>query len=144
MMDKYTDSYIKEILQEVKTIAVIGASGKSNRDSFVVMKSLLEHGYKVFPVNPNEKDNLILGQLCYSSMDLIEVPIDMVDIFRASDAVLGVTEEAITIQAKVIWMQLDIINYDAEKLAQEAGLKVVMDRCPKIELNKPYWTSNKN
>jgi hypothetical protein len=68
----------------------------------------------------------------------------MVDIFRASDAVLGVTEEAITIQAKVIWMQLDIINYDAEKLAQEAGLKVVMDRCPKIELNKPYWTSNKN
>lgn len=77
-------------------------------------------------------------------MELIEEPIDMVDIFRASDAVLGVTEEAITIQAKVIWMQLDIINYDAEKLAQEAGLKVVMDRCPKIELNKPYWTSNKN
>ena len=95
-------------------------------------------------VNPNEKDNLILGQLCYSSMDLIEEPIDMVDIFRASDAVLGVTEEAITIQAQVIWMQLDIINYDAEELAQEAGLKVVMDRCPKIELNKPYWTSNKN
>ena len=108
------------------------------------MKVLLDSGYKVFPVNPNEKDNIILGQSCYADLNSIDESIDMVDIFRATEAVLGVTKEAIEIGAKVLWTQLDIINIEAAKIAQNAGLKVVMNRCPKIELAKEYWTSNKN
>jgi predicted CoA-binding protein len=143
-MDNYSNNFLKAILEEVNTIALVGASSNPKRDSFVVMESLLKHGYEVFPVNPNEKGNLILGQQCYESLDSIKCSIDMVDIFRASEAVLGITQEAIQIDAKVIWMQLEIINNSAAKIAENAGLKVVMNRCPKIELAKPYWTSNQN
>tara|TARA_B100000768_G_C11270353_1_gene373118 strand:+ start:250 stop:681 length:432 start_codon:yes stop_codon:yes gene_type:complete len=143
-MDSYSDNFLKAILEEVNTIALVGASSNPKRDSFVVMESLLNHGYEVFPVNPNEKGNLILGQQCYESLDSIKCSIDMVDIFRAPEAVLGITHEAIQIDAKVIWMQLEIINNSAAKIAENAGLKVVMNRCPKIELAKPYWTSNQN
>ena len=143
-MDSYSDNFLKAILEEVNTIALVGASSNPKRDSFVVMESLLNHGYEVFPVNPNEKGNLILGQQCYESLDSIKCSIDMVDIFRAPEAVLGITQEAIQIDAKVIWMQLEIINNSAAKIAENAGLKVVMNRCPKIELAKPYWTSNQN
>lgn len=137
----YTDKYIKEILSEVKTIAVVGASSKPDRDSYKVVESLVAHGYKVFPVNPNEKDSSILGLNFYSNLKSIQDSVDMVDIFRLSNAVMGITQEAIEINAKVIWMQLEIINHEAANLAKAAGLKVVMDRCPKIELEKPYWTS---
>jgi predicted CoA-binding protein len=143
-MDNYSNNFLKAILEEVNTIALVGASSNPKRDSFVVMESLLNHGYEVFPVNPNEKGNLILGQQCYESLDSIKCSIDMVDIFRAPEAVLGITQEAIQIDAKVIWMQLEIINNSAAKIAENAGLKVVMNRCPKIELAKPYWTSNQN
>lgn len=143
-MDNYSNNFLKAILEEVNTIALVGASSNPKRDSFVVMESLLNHGYEVFPVNPNEKGNLILGQQCYESLDSIKCSIDMVDIFRAPEAILGITQEAIQIDAKVIWMQLDIINNNAAKIAENAGLKVVMNRCPKIELAKPYWTSNQN
>lgn len=143
-MDSYSDNFLKAILEEVNTIALVGASSNPKRDSFVVMESLLNHGYEVFPVNPNEKGNLILGQQCYESLDSIKCSIDMVDIFRAPEAVLGITHEAIQIDAKVIWMQLEIINNSAAKIAENAGLKVVMNRCPKIELAKPYWTSYQN
>ena len=143
-MDNYSNNFLKAILEEVNTIALVGASSNPKRDSFVVMESLLNHGYEVFPVNPNEKGNLILGQQCYESLDTIKCSIDMVDIFRAPEAVLGITQEAIQIDAKVIWMQLEIINNSAAKIAENAGLKVVMNRCPKIELAKPYWTSNQN
>ena len=143
-MDNYSNNFLKAILEEVNTIALVGASSNPKRDSFVVMESLLKHGYEVFPVNPNEKGNLILGQQCYESLDSIKCSIDMVDIFRAPEAILGITQEAIQIDAKVIWMQLDIINNNAAKIAENAGLKVVMNRCPKIELAKPYWTSNQN
>ena len=143
-MDSYSDNFLKAILEEVNTIALIGASSNPKRDSFIVMESLLNHGYEVFPVNPNEKGNLILGQHCYESLDSIKCPIDMVDIFRAPEAVLGITEEAIEIGSKVIWMQLEIINNSAAKIAEDAGLKVIMNRCPKIELAKPYWTSSQN
>ena len=143
-MDSYSDNFLKAILEEVNTIALVGASSNPKRDSFVVMESLLNHGYEVFPVNPNEKGNLILGQQCHESLDSIKCSIDMVDIFRAPEAVLGITQEAIQIDAKVIWMQLEIINNSAAKIAENAGLKVVMNRCPKIELAKPYWTSNQN
>ena len=138
MINDYPESFLKEILSEVKTIAVVGASNNSERDSYKVMKVLIDHGYKVFPVNPNQEGKLILGRLCYSDLSSISDQIDMVDIFRAEDAILGVTREAIKIGAKVLWTQLGLINKEASELAKDAGLKVVMDRCPKIELAKYY------
>ena len=132
----YSKKYIREILKEVKTIAVVGASSKSDRDSYKVMAALIEHGYQVFPINPNKEGNLILDQLCYSDLRSLKIKIDMVDVFRVKEAVMGVTKEAISIGAKVLWTQLGIINEEASKLAKDAGLKVVMNRCPKIELAK--------
>ena len=137
-MVNYSDSYIKEILDEVKTIAVVGASANQDRDSYKVMQVLMQHGYEVFPINPNEAGNIILGQLCYADLSSVAVKIDMVDVFRAADAVMGVTKEAIAIGATVLWTQLDIVHKEAAELAEQAGLKVVMDRCPKIELAKLY------
>ena len=137
-MNDYSENFLQEILSEVKTIAVVGASNNSERDSYKVMKVLIDHGYKVFPINPNQEGKLILGRLCYSDLSSISDQIDMVDIFRAEDAILGVTREAIKIGAKVLWTQLGLINKEASKLAKDAGLKVVMDRCPKIELAKYY------
>jgi hypothetical protein len=136
MIDKYSEAYIKEVLQEVKTIAVVGASANPERDSHKVMESLIQHGYQIFPINPNEQGNLILGQLCYADLGSVSEVIDMVDVFRAKDAVIGVTKEAIQIGAKVLWTQLGIINEEASDLATGAGLKVVMNRCPRIELAK--------
>ena len=136
MIVDYSETYIKEILREVKTIAVVGASGDHDRDSYKVMEALIQHGYQVFPINPNEEGNLILGQLCYAELSSVSAEIDMVDVFRDEDAVIGITKEAIKIGAKVLWTQLDIINEEAAELAKKAGLKVIMNRCPKIELAK--------
>ena len=137
----YSDKFLKNILEDTKSIAVVGASSKTYRDSYKVIAALIKHGYIVYPVNPNEVGNRILGIECYSNLDAIKEEIDMVDIFRSREAVLEVTNESINIGAKVIWMQLDIIHLEAEELAKKNGLKVVMNRCPKIELQKPYWTS---
>jgi hypothetical protein len=134
----YSQNHIKEILDEVKTIAVVGASANQDRDSYKVMQVLIQHGYKIFPINPNEEGNLILGQPCYADLRSVSGKIDMVDIFRATDAVMGATKEAIAIGATVLWTQLDIVNKEAAELAEQAGLKVVMNRCPKIELAKLY------
>ena len=136
MIEESSEAYIKEVLREVKTVAVVGASSNHERDSYKVMQSLIEHGYQIFPVNPNEKGNLILGQLCYSDLGSIPERMDMVDVFRAKDAVIEVTEEAIKVGAKVLWTQLGIVNDEASEIAKSAGLKVVMNRCPKIELEK--------
>ena len=136
MIVDYSETYIKEILREVKTIAVVGASGDHDRDSYKVMEALIQHGYQVFPINPNEEGNLILGQLCYADLSSVSADIDMVDVFRDEDAVIGITKEAIKIGAKVLWTQLDIISEEASELAKKAGLKVIMDRCPKKELTK--------
>tara|TARA_X000001036_G_C19985171_1_gene523921 strand:- start:11 stop:421 length:411 start_codon:yes stop_codon:yes gene_type:complete len=132
----YRESYIAEILKEVKTIAIIGASAKKNRDSFKVMQALIEYGYEVFPVNPNEEGNLILQKVCYKDLKSIKKKIDMVNIFRAPDAIMNIAEQSIENKVKVFWTQLGIINEEAAKLAQNAGLKVVMDRCSKMELDK--------
>ena len=137
-MVSYSESYIKEILDGVKTIAVVGASANQDRDSYKVMQVLIQHGYQIFPINPNEEGNLILGQPCYADLSSVSGKIDMVDVFRAADAVMGVTKEAIAIGATVLWTQLDIVHKEAAALAEQAGLKVVMDRCPKIELAKLY------
>ena len=137
-MADYHKGYIKEILEEVKTIAVVGASANQDRDSYKVMEALIQHGYQIFPINPYEEGNLILGQNCYANLSSVSKKIDMVDVFRAADAVMGVTREAIAVEASVLWTQLDIINKEAAEVAEQAGLKVVMDRCPKIELAKLY------
>ena len=136
--DHYSDDYLKNILTEVQSIALVGASPRADRDSHIVMKVLLEAGYQVIPVNPREAGNSILGQTCYGSLAEIDVPVDMVEIFRSSEAALGVTEEAVAIGAKVVWMQLQIVNYQAAEIAESSGIKVVMDRCPKLELQKAY------
>ena len=137
----YPDSFIKQILEESNTIAIVGASSKEDRDSYKVMKYLLQKGYKVFPVNPYESGKNILGQKCYEDLESIKQSVDIVDAFRAHEAVLGIAKQAIKISAKVLWTQEDIIHHEAAELVEKAGLKVVMDRCPKKELSKPYWTS---
>ena len=141
MIEDYADEYLKKILSETKTIAIVGASRDNERDSYKLMETLLSNGYVVFPVNPNEAGKKILGQICYASLHSINESVDMVDVFRASHAVVGIAKEAIQIRAKTLWTQLDVINDEAASIAKEAGLKVVMNRCPKIELTKPYWTS---
>ena len=133
---EYSEKYIKDILHEIETIAVVGASDNCERDSYKVMEVLIHHGYKVFPINPLHKGKIILGQLCYADLDSVSERIDMVDVFRAKDALIGVTREAINVKAKVLWTQLGLVNYEALDMAKKAGLKVVMDRCPKIELAK--------
>ena len=137
----YHDSFIKQILEESNTIAIVGASSKEDRDSYKVMKYLLQKGYKVFPVNPYESGKNILGQKCYEDLESIKQSVDIVNVFRAHEAVLGIAKQAIKISAKVLWTQEDIIHHEAAELVEKAGLKVVMDRCPKKELSKPYWTS---
>lgn len=137
----YSDAYIKNILEKTFTIAVIGASANKEKDSYKVMDSLIKNGYKVFPVNPNESGNLILGQECYSDIEDIKRHIDLVDIFREKKAVMGIAKQAIRIGAKFLWMQEGIIHNEAASLAESAGIKVIMNRCTKKELSKPYWTN---
>ena len=129
-----SDTEIKSILQQTKNIALVGISHKPHRASYQVAKFLMEKGYTVIPVNPKYKE--VLGETCYAELEDIPVAIDMVDCFRRSDTILPIAESAIKIGAKVLWMQLDVINEEAAKLAEEAGLQVVMDRCPKIEYYK--------
>jgi len=138
MIDNYSDEYLKQILAEVKSIAVVGASPNSHRDSFKVTKRLIDYGYRVIPVNPNEVGNDIFGLSFHADLKSIDGPIDMVDVFRSSDAIMSIAQEAIEIGAKVLWTQLEIINEEAASLAEKAGLKVVMNRCPKMELAKPF------
>ena len=123
-----------DILKNVNSIAIVGISSKEERDSYKVMKFLIERGYKVFPVNPNEEGKYILGRKCYKNLTDIDDEVDMVDVFRKKEFVYDITKEAIEINAKVLWTQLDIFCEDSGNLAEDAGLTVVMNKCPKIEL----------
>ena len=136
--DSYPDSYIRGILNTVKTIAIVGFSPKDTRPSYFVFKYLLERGYRVIPVNPGRAGQGFLGQKCYATLSDIPEPVDMIDIFRASKHVPAVVEEALTLKPRpqVIWMQLTIRNDAAAKRAEEAGIRVVMNRCPKIEYGR--------
>jgi len=136
--DAYPDSYIRGILNTVKTVAMVGFSPKENRPSYFVFKYLLERGYRVIPVNPGQAGKEVLGQKIYASLSDIPEPIDMVDIFRASENVLPIVDEALTLSPKpsVIWMQLTVRNDAAAERAEAAGMKVVMNRCPKIEYGR--------
>jgi len=129
-----TDNEIADILTSVKTIALVGASDNPARPSYGVMAYLIDQDYQVFPVNPTLAGQQILGQTVYGRLADIPVKVDMVDIFRRADAVYDLTQEAIAIDAGVIWMQLGIINEQAAVLAKNMGMRVVMDRCPKIEI----------
>ena len=119
----YSDKFLKNILEDTKSIAVVGASSKPHRDSYKVIAALIKYGYMVYPVNPNEVGNKILGLECFPDLNSIKQEIDMVDIFRSKDAVLEITNESIKIGAKIIWMQLDIIHMEAAELAKKNGLK---------------------
>lgn len=136
MTINYPKQFIKDILTSISTIAVVGGSSNKNRDSYKVMEFLIACGYKVIPINPYESGNSILGQYCYSSISDVKESIDMINIFRKKDAVIGITREAINLNIEVIWMQENIVDGGAEKLAKTAGIKVVMDRCTKKELIK--------
>lgn len=131
--DRYEDSYLRKILRECKTIAMVGASANWNRPSYFAMKYLLDRGYRVIPVNPAAAGQEIMGQKVYAALADLPVKADMVDIFRNSEAAGPITNDAIAHGAKVVWMQLGVVNEAAAQRAEVAGLKVVMNRCPKIE-----------
>ena len=137
MILSYADEHIKSILRATKTIAMIGASGNDMRPSYFAMMYLLAKGYAIHPVNPAMAGKTILGRTVYGSLKDVPAPVDMVEIFRASDAAPEIVREALTererLGLKVIWMQLGVISEEAAALAEAAGLTVIMDRCPKIE-----------
>ena len=135
----YNDNYIKDILSSVKTIAMVGASPDKTKFSYGVLRVLHETGYDMIPVNPRPGIEEIRGLKVYPNLKSIERPIDMVEVFRKSEDLYGIAEEAIEVGAKVLWGQIGVINHDAASLAEDAGLKVVMNRCPKIELFRPFW-----
>src|SRR6516164_11841458 len=136
--DSYDDSYIRGILNTVKTIAMVGVSANTSRPSYFAFKYLLERGYHMIPVNPGLAGGELLGQRVFAKLSDIPAPVDMVDIFRASRYALPIVAEAVALRPRpqVIWMQLSVRNDEAARLAEENGLKVVMNRCPKIEYGR--------
>ena len=130
----YEDAYIRTILRRTKTIAMVGASTNRQRPSYFAMKYLQAKGYRVIPVNPAAAGQDLLGETVRASLKDIDVPVDMVDVFRASEHVGPIADEAIAIGAKTLWMQLGVRNDAAAARAEAAGLKVVMNRCPAIEM----------
>ncbi|MCG8561573.1 MAG: CoA-binding protein [Hyphomicrobiales bacterium] len=142
--DEYAEDYLATILKEVNTIAMVGASADPTKFSYGVLRVLSETGYDMIPVNPKQAGAEIRGLPVYESLSAIDRPVDMVQMFRSPDAAPEVAQEAIDIGAKVLWMQLGVRNEEAARLAEEAGLKVVMNRCPKIELFRPFWKPRLN
>jgi predicted CoA-binding protein len=130
------DSQIAAMLTGARTIAMVGASDRPDRPSYGVMKFLQDQGYRVIPVNPAITGQHILGEYVWDSLDQLGMPIDIVDIFRRSDAVGPIVDDAIRVGARAVWMQLGVINPEAAARAEAAGLQVVMDHCPKIEIRR--------
>lgn len=128
------DAEIKALLEQTRTIALVGASDRPDRPSYRVMQSLQAHGYRVIPVNPQITGEHVHGEFVFRELSQLGDPIDMVDIFRNSAAAGEAVDQAIAVGAKAVWMQLGVINEEAAARAEAAGLKVVMDRCPAIEI----------
>ena len=135
----YDPSYLADILKSVKTIAMVGASGDKTKFSYGVLRQLSEIGYDILPINPNREIKEIRGLRVYRSLKEIEKQIDMVEVFRPANELYGIAEQAIEVGAKVLWGQIGVYDDRAAELAEAAGLKVVMNRCPKIELFRPFW-----
>ena len=133
--DRYDDSYISGILNSVRRVAIVGASANDVRPSYFVAKYLIDKGFEVYPVNPGQAGREILGRMTYAKLAEVPVPIDMVDIFRPSAAVPAIVDEVLALDPlpQVIWMQLTVRHDEAAAKAEAAGIKVVMNRCPKIE-----------
>lgn len=136
--ESYSDDFIREVLRDGRTIAMVGASANWNRPSFFAMKYLQQKGFRVIPVNPKEAaaGTEILGEKCYAALAEIPEQVDMVDCFRNAEAVPAIADEAIAIGAKILWMQLGVRHDEAAAKARAAGLRVVMNRCPKIEYGR--------
>jgi predicted CoA-binding protein len=132
--ETYPDPYLRDILSNACTIAVVGASPRRERPSHRVMAYLQRHGYRTIPVNPNAAGTAINGEICYARLADVPGPIDMVDVFRRTEAAGNVVEDAIAVGAKIVWMQLGVRDDAAAARAEAAGLKVVMNRCPAIEI----------
>ncbi|MYH60150.1 MAG: CoA-binding protein [Boseongicola sp. SB0675_bin_26] len=135
----YSDDDLQGILKSVKTVAMVGASPDRTKFSYGVLRVLSETGYDMIPVNPLPGLAEIRGIKVYPSLAAIDRPVDMVEVFRRPEDLMGVAHEAIEIRAKVLWGQIGVVDHNAATIAENAGLKVVMDRCPKIELFRPFW-----
>ena len=135
----YDPKYLADILKSVKTIAMVGASADKTKFSYGVLRQLSEIGYDILPINPNPNLTEIRGLRVYHSIEDLDKPIDMVDVFRPKEELYAITEQAIAVGAKVLWAQIGVYDNKAATLAEKAGLKVVMNRCPKIELFRPFW-----
>ena len=135
----YDPMYLADILKSVNTIAMVGASGDKTKFSYGVLRQLSEIGYDILPINPNPKITEIRGLRVYRALQDIDKQIDMVEVFRPANELYGIAEQAIEVGAKVLWGQIGVYDDKAAKLAEAAGLKVVMNRCPKIELFRPFW-----
>ena len=137
--EPYSDEYLQSILISVKTIAMVGASPDKTKFSYGVLRVLHETGYEMIPINPRPGLTEIRGLKVYPNLASIDRPVDMVEVFRKPEDLLGIAKEAIAIGAKVLWGQIGVRNDEAARLAEVAGMQVVMDRCPKIELFRPFW-----
>ena len=137
--EEYSAKYIADVLASVKTIAMVGASPDKTKFSYGVLRVLHETGYDMIPVNPKSGLTEIRGIPVFPNLESIDRKVDMVEVFRRPEDLLNIAKQAIDIGAKVLWGQIGVINYEAAKIAEEAGLKVVMNRCPKIELFRPFW-----
>ena len=140
----YPADYLQSILSSVKTIAMVGASPDKTKFSYGVLRVLHETGYDMIPVNPDPKVTEIRGLRVYESLEMVDRKIDMVEVFRNSKYLPEIAQSAVDIGAEVLWGQIGVFNNDAAQIAEDGGLKVVMDRCPKIELFRPFWKPRLN
>ncbi len=137
--EPYSEDYLQNILSSVKTIAMVGASPDKTKFSYGVLRVLHETGYDMLPVNPKKGLSEIRGIKVYPTLESIDRKVDMVEVFRRPDDLLEIANQAINIGARVLWGQIGVINHEAARVAEKAGLSVVMNRCPKIELFRPFW-----
>jgi len=142
--EPYSDAYLQTILKSVKTIAMVGASPNKTRFSYGVLRVLHETGYDMVPINPRPGLEEIRGLKVYPSLEAVDRPIDMVEVFRRSEDLPEIAEESVRVGAKVLWGQIGVKNDEAAKIAEAGDMKVVMDRCPKIELFRPFWKPKLN
>ena len=137
--EPYSDDYLQGILKSVKTIAMVGASPDKTKFSYGVLRVLYETGFDMIPVNPRPDVEEIRGIKVFNSLEEIDCPVDMVQVFRRAEDLPSVAREAVSIGAKVLWGQIGVKHPDAAEIAEDAGMQVVMNRCPKIELFRPFW-----